>query len=83
MFRRRLVFWILTVCLLAVAIPAMGERALASGGDDYEVVCTVRPEAATALGLTVIGSMSDGTGIRVAVDGGEIAPGPGGWKHAL
>ena len=27
MFRRRLVFWILTVCLLAVAIPAMGERA--------------------------------------------------------
>ena len=58
-------------------------RALASGGDDYEVVCTVRPEAATALGLTVIGSMSDGTRIRVTVDGREISPGPGGWKHVL
>ena len=27
MFRRRLVFWILTVCLLAAAMPAMGEGA--------------------------------------------------------
>ena len=58
-------------------------RALASGGDDYEVVCTARPDEAAALGLTVIGSIADGTGIGVSVDGVEIAPGPGGWKHAL
>ena len=58
-------------------------RALASGGDDYEVVCTAAPEAAAALGLTVIGTISNGTGTRVRVDGGEIAPGPGGWKHVL
>ena len=58
-------------------------RALASGGDDYEVVCTAAPEAAAALGLTVIGTISNGTGTRVRMDGGEIAPGPGGWKHVL
>ena len=58
-------------------------RALASGGDDYEVVCTTAPEVVAELGLTVIGVMSKGTGTRVRVDGGEIAPGPGGWKHPL
>ena len=58
-------------------------RALASGGDDYEVVCTARPEDAAALGMTVIGSVGGGVGIRVSVDGREIEPGPGGWKHAL
>lgn len=58
-------------------------RSLASGGDDYEIVCTVRPEGARALGLTVIGVVSEGAGISVMVDGDEIAPGPGGWKHAV
>jgi len=58
-------------------------RDLASGGDDYEIVCTVRPEAAQALGLTVIGAVTVGAGIRVTVDGDEIAPGLGGWKHPL
>ncbi|MDO9430699.1 MAG: thiamine-phosphate kinase [Phenylobacterium sp.] len=59
-------------------------RDLASGGDDYEIVCTVRPGAAArALGLTVIGSVAEGAGISVTVDGGDIAPGPGGWKHPL
>lgn len=58
-------------------------RELASGGDDYEIVCTVRPEAAAALGLTAIGSMIDGEGIQVAVDGRNVAPGAGGWKHLI
>lgn len=58
-------------------------RDLASGGDDYEIVCTVRPEAAHALGLTVIGAVSEGAGIRVTVDGDDMAPGQGGWKHPI
>lgn len=56
-------------------------RDLASGGDDYEIVCTAPPDAARALGLTVIGQV-EGEGIRVLVDGNPIDPGPGGWRHA-
>ena len=58
-------------------------RALASGGDDYEIVCTVAPDAAAALGMSVIGTVSDGAGIRVTVDGAEVPAGPGGWKHVV
>ncbi len=58
-------------------------RALASGGDDYEIVCTARPEGAADLGLTVIGVMAEGEGIGVMVDGRAVAAGPGGWKHVL
>jgi thiamine-monophosphate kinase len=58
-------------------------RDLASGGDDYEIVCTVAPQAAAALGLTVIGVVTSGTGISVTVDGAAVAPGAGGWKHSL
>lgn len=58
-------------------------RALASGGDDYEIVCTARPDVAAGLGLTVIGVMAEGEGIGVMVDGRAIAAGPGGWKHVL
>ncbi len=56
-------------------------RKLASGGDDYEVVCTGPPEAAAALGLTVIGEVVSGEGIKVLSGGEVIDPGPGGWTH--
>ena len=54
---------------------------LASGGDDYQVVCTAHPEAAEALGLTVIGEVMAGQGIEVLAGGAPIDPGPGGWTH--
>jgi thiamine-monophosphate kinase len=56
-------------------------RKLASGGDDYEVVCAAPPAAAKALGLTVIGEMAEGEGVEVLVDGAPVDPGPGGWIH--
>ncbi|MFN3514566.1 MAG: thiamine-phosphate kinase [Phenylobacterium sp.] len=56
-------------------------RRLASGGDDYEIVCTAPPEAAAALGLTVIGEVVAGQGVEVRLEGARIDPGPGGWKH--
>lgn len=57
-------------------------RKLASGGDDYEVVCTAPPDAAQALSLTVIGEVVAGEGIEVSVGGRVVDPGPGGWTHS-
>lgn len=56
-------------------------RRLASGGDDYQVVCTAPPRAAKALGLTLIGEVVAGEGIEVLAGGAAIDPGPGGWIH--
>lgn len=56
-------------------------RKLASGGDDYEVVCTAPPEAARALGLPIIGEVLDGQGIEVLAGGQTVDPGQGGWTH--
>ncbi len=51
---------------------------LASGGDDYEVVCTgVSPIA----GFTVIGAVSEGAGIVVTCEGRIVEAGAGGWRH--
>lgn len=60
---------------------ALALRKLASGGDDYEIVCTAPPEAAGALGLTVIGEVMAGEGLEILADGMTIDPGPGGWTH--
>lgn len=55
---------------------------LASGGDDYEIVCTAPAQAAQAMGLAVIGEARAGRGVSVIVDGRPVDPGPGGWRHA-
>ncbi len=56
-----------------------GLIALASGGDDYEVVCT---SAASSLpGLTRIGRVETGEGVRVRVGGSLVSAGIGGWQH--
>ena len=52
--------------------------ALASGGDDYEIVAT-SPVALP--GFTVIGEVSVGEGIEVISAGRRIHPGAGGWRH--
>lgn len=59
---------------------AAGLVRLASLGDDYEIVCTAPPEVAQALGLTVIGEIT-ASGFEVCVDGLQVPPGPGGWRH--
>jgi len=52
--------------------------ALASGGDDYEIVAT----SLVALpGFTVIGEVVEGQGIDVRLDNISIDAGRGGWRH--
>ena len=55
--------------------------ALASGGDDYEVVCTCPRGAAPALGLTAIGQVVAGGGVEVAVGGQVVSVARGGWRQ--
>lgn len=51
---------------------------LATGGDDYEVVCTgARPLD----GFTVIGEVVEGQGVEARLDGALVATGAGGWRH--
>ena len=64
--------------------------ALATGGDDYELVCTAAPEraehliaAASAAGvrMTVVGRMTEGEGVRAFHDGRDITPPRLGYRH--
>lgn len=54
---------------------------LASGGDDYEVVCAMRPDVVKPAGFTVIGHAEAGAGLQVRALGAEAPSGPGGWRH--
>ncbi|WP_245620138.1 thiamine-phosphate kinase [Phenylobacterium immobile] len=56
---------------------AAGLLALASGGDDYEIVCA---GPVTLEGFTVIGEVI-AAGRDVRLDGEAIAVGAGGWRH--
>jgi thiamine-monophosphate kinase len=53
--------------------------ALATGGDDYEVVCTMAGPAPP--GFTVIGEAIAGAGVQVHAGGLALDPGHGGWRH--
>ena len=52
---------------------------LATGGDDYEVVCAAPGVAPD--GFTVCGVFVSGTDIEVRIDGRRVEVGPGGWRH--
>ncbi len=63
---------------------------LATGGDDYEVVCTVRPSdvasaiqsaASAGLTLTEIGVVTSGHGVRASFDGQTVNAKTSGWVH--
>lgn len=61
---------------------------LASGGDDYALVCAAKDgealvAAATALGApaAVVGSFTKAPGLAVSVDGERAQPGSLGWRH--
>jgi thiamine-monophosphate kinase len=58
-----------------------GLMALATFGDDYELVLTASPEASGRLGLPVIGVVEAGEGIQVLVDGASAPTGRRGWTH--
>jgi thiamine-monophosphate kinase len=52
---------------------------LATGGDDYEVICTAAggpPE-----GFTAVGEVVAGAGVEVRVDGRRVEIAQAGWKH--
>ena len=61
--------------------PALALLRLATGGDDYEVVCTMGPDAPKPPGFTVIGEVQAGEGIEVHAAGRSLDPGAGGWRH--
>lgn len=63
---------------------------LATGGDDYEIALTCRPDAEAALRreadqshlrITRIGQVTSGQGIGARYGGRWLEPGQGGWKH--
>ena len=63
---------------------------LATGGDDYEIALTCRPDAEAALRreadrqhlrITRIGHVVEGQGIAVRLGGRVLNPGQGGWRH--
>lgn len=54
---------------------------LASGGDDYEIVCTMPSGATRPRGFTVIGEVREEPGLEVHAAGRVIDPGAGGWTH--
>jgi thiamine-monophosphate kinase len=51
---------------------------LASGGDDYEVVCA---GASPIEGFTVVGEVVAGAGVLAFAAGAPVETGPGGWRH--
>jgi thiamine-monophosphate kinase len=63
---------------------------LATGGDDYELVCTAAPERAQALivaaraagvRMTVVGRMREGQGARAVCEGREVHLARQGYRH--
>lgn len=64
------------------ADPAAALLRLASGGDDYEVVCTIPTGVRKPAGFTVIGRVQDGAGVEVRALGRVMEAGAGGWRHA-
>jgi thiamine-monophosphate kinase len=54
---------------------------LATGGDDYEVICTAPADAPRPVGMTLIGWVREGEGVAVRLAGEPVDPGWGGWRH--
>jgi thiamine-monophosphate kinase len=54
---------------------------LATGGDDYEIVCTMPSGATRPRGFTVIGEVREAPGLEVHAAGRIVDPGAGGWTH--
>ena len=61
--------------------PALASLRLATAGDDYELVCAVRPEHVDEFGLTVVGEVLD-RGREIVFGTEVLEAGPGGWVHS-
>lgn len=70
---------------------AAGLVALATGGDDYEILLTCDPDRAPGVlaaaadagfGAAVVGRVEEGSGVRCFVDGAEVRVDRPGWTHA-
>lgn len=61
--------------------PKAGLLRLATGGDDYEIVCTASPDAPKPPGFTVVGRVVEGAGTEVRIGGEPVDAGPGGFRH--
>jgi thiamine-monophosphate kinase len=61
---------------------AAGLAQLATGGDDYQIVCTVDPMRAGRLtGFTAMGSVVDGQGVETRYAGQPVNLTRTGWRH--
>jgi thiamine-monophosphate kinase len=63
---------------------------LATGGDDYELVCTAAPERAEhviaaamkeRVRMTAVGRMAEGQGVRAIHEGRDVTPARLGYRH--
>lgn len=73
------------VWLALQADEAAARAWLASAGDDYEIVCTARPEAArrlAGLGFTEIGEVVEGQGVEASFRGEAVTADRTGWVHS-
>ena len=61
--------------------PAQARLRLATAGDDYELVCTVKAEQAESFGLTVVGEILP-SGLEVCFGDRRLEAGAGGWVHS-
>jgi thiamine-monophosphate kinase len=71
--------------------PAQARLALATGGDDYEIICTAPPRsveslqaaaAAQGIMLTAVGRIVAAPGVRVFAGGREVAVAQPGYRHS-
>ena len=71
--------------------PAEARLALATGGDDYEVVCTVpslsldaftRTAQLHGTSVTAVGEVGEGAGLKASFDGRSLSVTRLGWTHA-
>ena len=67
--------------LEAQSDPAAALLKLGTGGDDYEVVCTMPRSAKKPAGFTEIGEVREGSDIEVRAAGRTVDAGEGGWRH--
>lgn len=75
---------------VAVAVGRLADELAATGGDDYELIATVAPQAVAglqaALGipLTPVGRVvADLVGVRTMRDGRQVALARPGWEHVV
>jgi thiamine-monophosphate kinase len=61
--------------------PRAARLSLATGGDDYQIVCALDPGRAIPPELTVIGVFGAGQGVTATFEGAAVPVGRLGWTH--